>query len=426
MLKQLFMRLLPCISIILVVISGANATDSTAAKSGFQFLEEPTTPRLIAMGNAGTAMQGSGFSYYNPAQPFFNDDMLLTVGYSPLPGDLTAFFGEGTWNFSNMFTGVHLSNFSIKDIYPASEQGVDYSIPFTSASTVVSFDIGYKGDRLGLGLTLNGIQDRIETSTAYGISVSAGCAYWLVPKKFSLGAAALNFGTSTGYNSDDANLGDGERLPRSGRIGAAYCDTLKQIPFSAACDVVYRDVGNKLLSAKGAVPRITVPLGIEVWPIQYAAIRVGKRINFETEIINFGAALRFNPLTMDMSFVITNLEGDVEVKPTIALTYMPSLSHKNKELDKTPANQINIVPPSPAMEKSQKPIQDSAEIKPENNEVKPPDIKSKPDSSAINPDSALPPKIDPEEELPQGSSTDINKKSESENPQDEETGSEEE
>ncbi|HAJ80101.1 MAG TPA: hypothetical protein DCO75_10050, partial [Fibrobacteres bacterium] len=387
MLKQLFMRLLPCISIMLVVISGANATDSTAAKSGFQFLEEPTTPRLIAMGNAGTAMQGSGFSYYNPAQPFFSDNNMVTIGYSPLPGDLTTFFGEASWYIQKMFAGVHISNFSIKDIYSSDKTGVNYNISGSSASTIVSLDMGYKGELLGLGLNVNGMQDRILTMTAYAVSVSAGAAYWLVPKKLSIGVAVLNIGTSTGYNYYDDNLGDGERLPRSGRVGAAYCDTLENMPFSVACDVVYRDVGNKLHSVKDAVPRITVPLGIEVWPIQYAAIRVGKRINFETEIISFGAALRFNPLTMDMSFVITDLEGDVEVKPTIALTYMPSLSHKNKELDKTPANQINIVPLSPAMEKSQKPIQDSAVIKPENNEVKPPDIKSKPDSSAINPDS---------------------------------------
>jgi hypothetical protein len=51
------------------------------------------------------------------------------------------------------------------------------------------------------------------------------------------------------------------------------------------------------------------------------ALRLGKRFNFETEVVNFGAGLRLFPLSFDMAFVITKLYEDVEVEPMFSLTY---------------------------------------------------------------------------------------------------------
>jgi hypothetical protein len=315
------------------------AIDTTSGKSGFQFLEEPTTPSLIAMGNAGTAMPGSGFSYYNPAQPFFSDAPSLSLGYAPLPGDLDAMYGQGVWTFSDWFVGLRLANFAISNIYYADDRGANYNSAFSSGFSLVSIDAGFHRGRSSLALTLNGGQDRIETSTAYMASLSAGGIYECIPGKLSIGAAVFHLGTSTGYTDATQNWGDGQRLPRSARVGVAYRDTLKHIPVSAACDVVYRDVGDKLSSVKGALPRMTVPLGIEVRPSDYIALRLGKRLNFETELINFGGGIRFNPLQFDMSFVISKLYTDIEVQPMFQLTYTVASSRPIKE---TPA--INVSP----------------------------------------------------------------------------------
>ena len=71
------------------------------------------------------------------------------------------------------------------------------------------------------------------------------------------------------------------------------------------------------------------------------AVRLGKRINFETEVINFGAGLRFQPLTFDMAFVVSQLQGDVEVKPMFGLTYAIAQAPRNKEV---PAQKL-VMPP---------------------------------------------------------------------------------
>jgi hypothetical protein len=363
--KQLFaVTMSPALALLLAVFSPVYAVDSTAAKAAFQFLEEPASPGLIAMGNAGTAMKGIGFSYYNPAQPFFTDASGLSIGYAPLPGDLTAICAEGSWRFSNTFLGMHLSNHAVGTIYPATEQEANYSTPFSAGFTLVSLDAGYYGGRHSFALAVNGMQDRIWTATAYGVSISAGGAYWIVPQKLSLGAAVFHLGTTTGYTDATQHWGDGERLPRSGRIGAAYTDTVKHIPFSVACDVVYRDVGDKLLSAKGALPRITVPLGVELWPSQYVAVRLGKRFNFETELVNFGAGLRYSSLLFDMSFVITKLYDDVEVNPMFALTYTVARARSSGETGviKTPEVEIkssDTVPLRPIEAPKMPPAKDS-------------------------------------------------------------------
>jgi hypothetical protein len=316
--------------------------DTTAGKAAFQFLEASVSPRQIAMGNAGAAMPGVGFVTYNPAQPFFSNDPSLSIGYSPLPGDLKAVFAEGFWNQADLFFGIHLSNHSISDIIPSTIQGTNENAPFSSGFSLVSFAGGLKRERFALAIAVSGMQDRIGVSTAYGVAVSAGAAYRAIPGKLSLGLGLLNEGTTTGYTDETSKWGDGDRMPRSARFGAAYTDTLRRIPFTAALDVVYRDVGDKLHAVKGIAPRMTLPVGIEVWPLEYIAVRMGKRINFETEVINVGVGFRFRPLSFDMSFVIANLDN--EVKPAFGLTYTPELRNKSRAVITAPAAVVKPLP----------------------------------------------------------------------------------
>jgi hypothetical protein len=67
--------------------------------------------------------------------------------------------------------------------------------------------------------------------------------------------------------------------------------------------------------------RISVPIGIEAWPTKYIAVRLGKRFNWETDVLSFGAGLRFAMLSFDMSCDVTSLVTDIEFNPYFALTY---------------------------------------------------------------------------------------------------------
>jgi hypothetical protein len=365
MLKQYcFLPVMIALLFCSAICSVFGSVDTTAAKSAFQFLEESTVPRQIAMGNAGTAMPGAGFCNYNPAQPYFSNDPSLSIGYSPMPGDLKAVFAEGFFHRSDLFFGMHLSNHSITGIIPSTVQGTNENAPFSSGFSLVSLAAGLRRERYGIAITVSGMQDRIGVSTAYGVSMSAGAAYLAVPGKLSLGLGLLNEGTTTGYTDDTKQWGEGDRMPRCARLGAAYTDTLRRVPITAAVDFVYRDVGDKVQAAKNVVPRMTLPVGVEVWPTEYVALRMGKRINFETEIINFGVGFRFQPISFDMSFIIAKLYQDVEVKPAFGLTYTPAPKNKSRTIITAPAVEVKPLA-SPELKAEPKPA--SEPPAPENN-----------------------------------------------------------
>jgi hypothetical protein len=119
---------------------------------------------------------------------------------------------------------------------------------------------------------------------------------------------------------------------------------------------VYRDVGRKITSSSQLAGRINVPVGIEAWPIKYVGLRIGKRFNYETEVITFGAALRYAMLSFDMAFVVSSLVNDVDFNPSFSLTYTlpqpkPAVAHVNKPAPvpaSGPAIQEQKAAPAPA------------------------------------------------------------------------------
>jgi hypothetical protein len=345
--NQTMKKITLIITMLLVLFTQAFALDEEASMAGFQFLDNPPAPRQIALGYAGAALGGYGFASFNPASSMLADRPYLMICASPRPFDYTIASAEGAWTFANLFVGAAVANHFINGIIPADfSTGPQYNTPGSYDGTAISLNVGYKNENLGLGLTINGLQERIVTTAAYGVSLSAGIAYWLIPQKLSLGAAVLHMGTTTGFLDETKNFGLGAPLPRSGRAGAAYTDTLFRIPCTVTADVVYRDVGRKITSGSQFASRLNVPVGIEAWPIKYVALRIGKRFNYETEVLTFGAALRYAMLSFDMAFVVSSLVSDVDFNPSFSLTYTlpqprPAFAHVNKP---APAPSVNRAP----------------------------------------------------------------------------------
>jgi hypothetical protein len=110
----------------------------------------------------------------------------------------------------------------------------------------------------------------------------------------------------------DEKWGEGAVVNRAGRVGVAWRDTLKVVPYAAALDVVYND----------ALENVTVPVGLEVWPLKMLAVRLGKRFNHDTDLINFGLGLSLAVIRADVSFVITRFVDDAGLKWQVGLAYM--------------------------------------------------------------------------------------------------------
>jgi hypothetical protein len=307
---------------VLALISRAYpAVDSTAGNSGFQYLDVPPSPRQIAMGWTGTALGENGFAYYNPASPAIDKTSFLSVGYAPMPGDYSIAHAQGLCMISSFFIGASITNHVVSGIYPTDfNKDPDYNTPFSYDGTQLSVNAGYISNRLGIGLTLNGLQEQIGTSAAYGISASLGLVYAL-SRTITIGAAGLHLGTSTGFTDDTKKFGQGYALPRSGRAGIAWCDTLFRLPFTATGDIVYRDVGLRGTPLSSRLNRVSVPLGLEVRPTSYVAVRLGKRFFDDAELMTFGAGLHWSMLTFDFAIALATLVSDVQVEPFFSLSY---------------------------------------------------------------------------------------------------------
>lgn len=303
--------------LLLGIIPAAVMAQDTAAAGAFAYLEYPVAPRLAAMANAGTGAAAGGFAYVNPAQITLAQNRYVGAGYSPMPGDFTASYVEGVVDAKDYSFGVNVSNYLIDGIVPADEHGPNYTIGSGSSGfSLVSLNVARKTGKASFALMLSGMQERIVSSTRYGYSLSAGTTYILLPGRLTLGAAALHLiGTMTAFTYGADETGIIEPIPRIFRFGAGYSDTLKNMPLQVNCDIVYRDKGT-------GMNRLTVPVGIELKPTDYIALRLGKRFNFETDIVNFGAGLTMVPLTFDFAVAVSKLLGDIEYRPMFSLTYM--------------------------------------------------------------------------------------------------------
>ena len=283
------------VSMVVFFVMGIYAYDITqdAANTGFHFLEEPINPHFIAMGTAGTAQKGKGFSYYNPAIPFLVKRSYLAVEYGQHPkADFRHPQLEGVLFLERWFFGLSFNNASIEDIYETNFWG---NLPFYDASFSqqfinMSLNVGFsQWSDFAFALCLNGTQDRIHDEYAYAFSFSAGAVYVPIPEHLTVGLSILYLGTSTPMLGDDSKgaWGKGESLPVNSRLGVAWSDSVRQMPYTVAFDIVYRNVRDKSDEFKKHISdRFTFPLGAEIWVLPPLAVRVGKRINMPTEIIS--------------------------------------------------------------------------------------------------------------------------------------------
>jgi hypothetical protein len=316
----------------------AETIHENAAATGFQLLDLPVNGRLIAMGSAGTAMPGWGFSYYNPAMPFLTKRPYVVAEYSILPWlDLHRGHFETAWPIGKFFLAGSMTTASILNIYPATIQGVDYNAPGSAQLTTISLNGGYEFvSNAALAISINGIQDRIMTDAAYLLTVSLGAVWQPIRDKLTIGLAATHFaGSSTSYLDTTEHLGSGADWPVTVRGGISWQDRLKSIDYGAAVDLVYRKVDGQFM----------VPVGLEVWPLHSLALRVGKRFYYDSELMDFGIGLRFEPVTVDVAFVIPQYVGDYRSQYTVSLCY--TLRDKPAAKKSAPPKAAAAVAPQP-------------------------------------------------------------------------------
>src|SRR5262249_9164687 len=140
---------------------------------------------------------------------------------------------------------------------------------------------GFRKSNYSFGITLNGVQEKIANYTSYGLMGSAGAVFNIIPDKLYGGLAVFNFGRNSSFLDSTRSL-QNDNLPLTFRGGLSWNDKFKtKYPYTIAVDMVYSKNYQKLM----------VPVGVEFWVLPALALRIGKRFNFDSDLLSLGAGL---------------------------------------------------------------------------------------------------------------------------------------
>lgn len=289
----------------------------------YEFLEDPINARSIGMGSVGTALpNNAGFTFYNPALPAINKTPYLTFNYGRQYEDLWRANPEFSWVSPSWFLGIAFLTQSSGTFQMTNEQGIIEGATGSEQSSIGSLNAGYRKDYYSLGISINGIQNKIADYTSYGVTGNAGAIFNLIPEKLYAGLAVFNIGRNSSFLDTNHHL-KSDQLPMTIRAGVSWSDTLKvKFPFTVAFDIVYSKNYEKVM----------IPVGLEFWVHPAFAVRVGKRFNFENDLFSLGTGLRFENLGFDAAFTPTRTESDFGLKWSMGINYyLASIKKKDEK-----------------------------------------------------------------------------------------------
>jgi hypothetical protein len=311
-----------------ILLWGAGSASYASYDPRFFFAEEPLNARNTAMGCVGAAQGGGGFCLYNPASIALTEDPFIGVEFGRQGGGLSKSLIQTAWMFPSWFVGVAMPVQS-NDWQIGTEQGVGaMSSDQMFGPAIVG---GYSRGQFATGHAIMVLNERIGEYAMHAVTYSTGVTYRIIPGSLMAGASAYNYLRMDPLRSSTVRVPRGwyeaaRGLPRMVRAGVAWTDTVYDITYTAATDVVYRDLDERFM----------VPIGIEAWILPWIAARMGKRFNHPTDLLHVGCGIRWSTLAFDFdySFDRPPVSGaDLEPKWLVGLTYSlkrPKLARQSR------------------------------------------------------------------------------------------------
>jgi hypothetical protein len=297
--------------------AGALIPSSAEEYGHFFFAEEPVNARNTAMGCAGAALDGGGFSFYNPASIALTPSPFIGIEYGIQGGGLSKSLIKTAWMFPSWFVGAALPVQS-NDWQIGTEQGMGAMSSNQMFGPTIAG--GYRRGPFATGHAIALLSERIGDFTMHAVTYSTGVTYRIIPGALTAGASAYHYLRLDTLKTPWTKIPRGWRqsakgLPRMIRAGVAWNDTLfSDLPCTFTADLLYRDISDRLM----------VPVGAEVWMLPWIAARAGKRFNHPTDVLHVGCGIRWSSLAADFDYSFDQPPApgaDLEPKWLFGLTY---------------------------------------------------------------------------------------------------------
>lgn len=284
--------------VLMVSTSVGIATAGTPGTAGFLSLRNPVGARESAMGGAGVASPtGAAAVYWNPARLAFEDQGTnLLLQHQRLWGAFDAETAVVAHRTSDGVFGFLFSGLYSDEIERYDETGVGVPLgTFRPYEVALGGSFARRiGEDFAVGAGVKLLHTEIDVYGDTGLAYDLFIVHRAQVPGLWFGASLTNFGAKLNVNDSPYSL------PTIGRVGLAFDP--QQAFFAGkvtvAADVVFPNDGNEKAHA-----------GIEYRMLPEFALRVGSRINYESQGMTYGAAFHHGTVTVGYTLESSKTDG---------------------------------------------------------------------------------------------------------------------
>jgi len=260
----------------------------TSGEYGFQMLRIASGADLAAQGGSGTFYSRSAFGFLqNAAANLITRNHVISMT-------------QNYWIFDTKLNSMAYSNSSGKSSFSVAYRYLDYGKienrdetgtiigEFHPLDLSLSTSFAYRitPDHY-VGININGIYEKIDTSSSIGFSFDLGYVYLTNLKNLKIAATIKHFGKTTKMNEEDIDL------PITAEISLADDFLINQIALSTELKVVkYFDDD-----------QIKAIAGICIRPLDKLDLRFGYKFNYDTEDISLGIGINLKKIAIDYTYI---------------------------------------------------------------------------------------------------------------------------
>lgn len=289
---------------IIILMAIVMLSAEVSGEYGFQVLRIISGTDLAAQGGNGSLSTDDAFGFIqNPAAGVINKVHALSVS-------------QNYWIFDTSLTNLAYTNHLGKSSVGVSFRYLDYGKitstddvgdeigEFHPADIVLSFNYGRRIlPAHFIGLTVNGLYQKIDTSSSFGVSFDLGYVYLTPIKDMKLSATLKNFGKTEKMDNESIDL------PITSEFSVIkdfyFKKTIINTEFKG---IKYFDDDN-----------LRASVGLNVKPTDKLALRFGYKFNYDAENISFGVG--FNLKKINLSYTYIPFDYDIDSVHMIGLSY---------------------------------------------------------------------------------------------------------